>query len=67
MKNENIVSVSLGGFHSSALTSFGRLFTWGYNLYGQLGDGTTVDKLVPQSILHHSLIFLMEKLLVQLH
>ena len=37
---DKIISVSLGGYHSAALTSSGRLFTWGYN-YGQLGDGTS--------------------------
>ncbi|MFE4594805.1 DUF7507 domain-containing protein [Streptomyces laurentii] len=28
------------GLHSMALSSDGRVFTWGYNLSGQLGDGT---------------------------
>ena len=50
INGETIVSVSLGDFHSSALTSTGRLFTWGYNNSGQLGDGTTVDKLRPGDI-----------------
>ena len=34
-----IVQVSLGGAHSSALSSTGRLFTWGRAANGQLGDG----------------------------
>ena len=37
---ETIVKVSLGEYHSSALTSMGRLFIWGYNHYGELGIGT---------------------------
>jgi len=47
---EQIIQVSLGGFHSSALTSLGRVFTWGRNNYGQLGDNTTTDQLVPTEI-----------------
>jgi uncharacterized repeat protein (TIGR02543 family) len=47
---EKIVSISLGGYHSSALTSTGRIFTWGNNDYGQLGDGTTIDKTTPTDI-----------------
>ena len=44
---ELIISVSLGHFHSSAKTSEGRIFTWGYNGYGELGDGTNLNSLVP--------------------
>nr|WIF89110.1 InlB B-repeat-containing protein [Acholeplasma laidlawii] len=47
---ETIIQVSLGGSHSAALTSSGRLFTWGRNYYGQLGDGTTTDKYSPTEI-----------------
>ena len=39
--------ISLGIFHSSALTSEGRVFTWGYNYYGQLGDGTILNTNIP--------------------
>jgi alpha-tubulin suppressor-like RCC1 family protein len=47
---ERIVAISLGGFHSSALSSNGRVFTWGYNNFGQLGDNTTTNKSVPTEI-----------------
>jgi uncharacterized repeat protein (TIGR02543 family) len=47
---ESIIQVSLGNYHSAALTSEGRLFTWGSNQNGQLGDGTTTDKLIPVDI-----------------
>jgi len=47
---ETITSISLGAYHSSALTSEGRVFTWGYNSYGGLGIGTTVEKHVPTEI-----------------
>lgn len=31
-----------------------RLFTWGFNKYGQLGDGQSTNKELPQSILTDS-------------
>ncbi|XMB72031.1 leucine-rich repeat protein [Mycoplasmatota bacterium WC30] len=49
-EGETIISMSLADEHSSALTSEGRIFTWGDNGYGQLGDGTTINKLVPTEI-----------------
>ena len=49
-EDETLTQVSLGDFHSSALTSEGRLFTWGYNAYGELGDGTTIERHTPTEI-----------------
>jgi uncharacterized delta-60 repeat protein len=45
------VSSSKGGFHSVALKSDGTMRAWGYNLSGQLGDGTTTQRLSPVSVL----------------
>lgn len=50
MPTETISSVALGWGHSIALTSFGRLFTWGYNGFGQLGDNTLLDQNQPVDI-----------------
>jgi alpha-tubulin suppressor-like RCC1 family protein len=47
---EKIVSVSLGTYHTSAITETGKLYTWGYNYYGQLGDGTTTQRNTPTLI-----------------
>ena len=38
---KNVKLIGLGGYHSAAITNDGNLYTWGYNKYGQLGDGTT--------------------------
>jgi alpha-tubulin suppressor-like RCC1 family protein len=43
-------SVEAGDPHTCALTSTGRPFCWGGNGDGQLGDGTTTDRLVPTAV-----------------
>ena len=48
----NVASVSLGSFgHSAAITTDGDLYTWGYNSFGELGDGTTEGKSTPIKIM----------------
>jgi alpha-tubulin suppressor-like RCC1 family protein len=42
--------VSAGGYHTLAIKNDGTLWTWGRNNYGQLGDGTLIDKSVPTQI-----------------
>jgi alpha-tubulin suppressor-like RCC1 family protein len=42
--------IALGSSHTGLLTTTGRLFTWGRNVYGQLGDGTTSSKRTPTEI-----------------
>lgn len=49
-ENELVVSLHAGGFHSGALSNQGRLFTWGHNSYGQVGDGTTTSQFLPLDI-----------------
>lgn len=39
--NDRIIQISLGFNHSSVLTSQGRVFLWGSNSYGQVGNGQT--------------------------
>jgi alpha-tubulin suppressor-like RCC1 family protein len=42
-----IVDVSAGGAHNLTVGFDGSVWSWGSNLYGQLGDGTTVDRPAP--------------------
>jgi alpha-tubulin suppressor-like RCC1 family protein len=41
------VSAAAGGAHTLALTADGRLWVWGSNEFGQLGDGTLSGRLTP--------------------
>lgn len=42
---------AIPGFeHSIAIKGNGTIYTWGHNNFGQLGDGTTADKILPTQI-----------------
>jgi len=45
-----IIMVSAGGYHSSALSYDGTVYTWGLNSAGQLGDGTTTQRNKPVKV-----------------
>jgi alpha-tubulin suppressor-like RCC1 family protein len=42
-----ITQVAVGAAHAVALCSDGTLAAWGYNYYGQLGDGRALDSYKP--------------------
>ncbi|HEY3221949.1 MAG TPA: hypothetical protein VGJ80_14560 [Gemmatimonadales bacterium] len=40
-------SISAGGHHTCAITTDGKAYCWGDNVYGQLGTGNTTGRNVP--------------------
>lgn len=44
------VAMAAGSYHTCASTTSGVLMCWGYNYFGQLGDGTTTDRLTPVTV-----------------
>ena len=41
------IAVAAGGYYGMAIGSDSKLYTWGYNYYGQLGNGTTAISSLP--------------------
>ncbi|MBL7777452.1 MAG: T9SS type A sorting domain-containing protein [Chitinophagales bacterium] len=46
----DVVKIKSGRFFSLAVKSDSTVWTWGENLYGQLGDGTTTDRYTPVQV-----------------
>lgn len=47
---QDVLMVSLGAAHTCAITLDNDLYCWGRNNYGQVGNGTTEDQLLPVKI-----------------
>lgn len=45
-----VTAINVGDYHSCALKSDGTVLCWGGNQYGQIGDGTTTNQLVPIAV-----------------
>jgi alpha-tubulin suppressor-like RCC1 family protein/phosphodiesterase/alkaline phosphatase D-like protein len=50
MSGKRIMNMTTGGGHTLALCTDGSLAAWGSNNYGQLGNGTTAESLVPVAV-----------------
>ena len=47
MNETKFKEISAGSGHSLAIDEEGNLYAWGANSYGQVGDGTTTNSLIP--------------------
>lgn len=45
-----VKGVAAGASHACALTTSGSVWCWGWNTYGQIGDGTTTDRHAPVAV-----------------
>jgi alpha-tubulin suppressor-like RCC1 family protein len=50
MAGKVITQIAAGENIAYALTDDGRIYAWGDNFYGQLGDGSTINRLTPVAV-----------------
>ena len=50
ISGKTITAVACGYKHSLALTSDGIVYAWGFNNFGQLGNGTSINSVVPVAV-----------------
>ncbi|MBN8459840.1 MAG: cadherin-like beta sandwich domain-containing protein [Verrucomicrobia bacterium] len=50
LAGKRVVGIAAGSNHSLALCSDGTLAGWGYNISGQIGNGSTTNSLVPAAV-----------------
>lgn len=49
LSGKNVTSISVGAGYTCAIAD-GKAYCWGYNVYGQLGDGTTTQRTTPVAV-----------------
>ena len=50
LSGKTVLSISAGSTHTCAIASDTQAYCWGENLYGQLGNATNDDSLVPVAV-----------------
>ena len=45
-----MTAIAAGTFHSGAVRADGSVEFWGRNAFGQLGDGTGIDRYTPKLV-----------------
>ncbi|CAE7828881.1 UVR8, partial [Symbiodinium necroappetens] len=50
VNGQKIAAVAAGDYHTAAITDSGELWTWGYNVFGQLGVGDTTNHHAPVKV-----------------
>ncbi len=46
-----VVDIAAGKFHTCALLATSGVQCWGYNVHGEVGDGTTIERHAPRDVL----------------
>ncbi len=50
LAGKTVMDIFAAQFHNCALTSEGKMYCWGYNASGQLGNSSTTDSSVPVQV-----------------
>jgi Regulator of chromosome condensation (RCC1) repeat len=48
--SSGVTAIAVGGAHTCALTRAGAVLCWGINDHGELGDGSTTERLTPVAV-----------------
>jgi alpha-tubulin suppressor-like RCC1 family protein len=48
--SSGVAGLTTGVYHTCAVTTLGAAKCWGYNFYGQIGDGTATDRTLPTDV-----------------
>ena len=56
LAGKTLTQITGAGLHTCALDTAGAAFCWGYNVFGELGNGSTNDSAVPVAVNAHGLL-----------